>query len=82
MMKSGKLAQATAVILVMASAISASGCAVPGSVPARANNHTDMIDYCVKRGTHMECRKESASAYSYEREMYNERLEMREENFE
>ena len=30
----------------------------------------------------MECRKESASAYSYEREMYNERLEMREENFE
>jgi hypothetical protein len=82
MMNSSKLTRVAAIALLTASAISVTGCATSGAAPRQAHNNTDMIDYCVKRGTHMECRQESASAYADEREMYNERLEMREEDYE
>ena len=82
MMNSTKLAQAAAVILVTTSAISFSGCAASGSTSRHALNNAETIDYCVKRGTQMECHRQSTTSYAAEIEMENERLEMRDEIYE
>ena len=75
------LAQAVAVILVTTSAISLPACVAPGATH-QAQHNAGVMDYCVKRGTHMECRKVSTAAYAAEIEMHNERLEMREYDLE
>ena len=81
MINSRILVQTVTVILVTASAISLSACVAPGVTP-QAQQNLDVIDYCVKRGTHMECHKMSTAAYADELELRNERLEMREDDFD
>lgn len=81
MINSRILVQTVTVMLVTASAISLSACVASGVTP-RAQHNADVIDYCVKRGTHMECRKVSTAAYAAEIEMHNERLEMRDYDLE
>lgn len=81
MINSRVLVQTVTVILVTASATSLSACAAPG-VTSQAQYNADVIDYCVKRGTHMECREMSTAAYADELELHYERLEMRENDFD
>ena len=81
MINSRILVQTVTVILVTASAISLSACVAPG-VTSQAQHNADVIDYCVKRGTHMECHEMSTAAYAAELELHYERLEMREDDFD
>lgn len=81
MINSRILAQAVTVIVITASTMTLSACAVPGTT-GQAQHDAKLINYCVKRGTHMECRKVSAAAYVNEIEREHERLEMRENEFE
>jgi hypothetical protein len=81
MINSRTFAKAVTVILVITSAGSLSACASPG-VTRQAQHYEDVINYCVKRGTQMECRKVRTAAYAEELEMENMRLEMRETNFD
>ena len=81
MINSRVLVQTVTVILVTASATSLSACAAPG-VTSQAQYNADVIDYCVKRGTHMECHEMSTAAYADDLEMHYERLEMRDNDFD
>lgn len=81
MINSRILAQAVTVTLVTISAISLSACVGPGAT-RQVHHSADVMDYCVKRGTQMECHKVSMAAYADELEMEHSRLEMREADFD